>query len=222
MRKGSVFLLLATILQTVGPARAAESGGTFGAGYDGGPAGSMELSIGRFLQESSVELGLSVSWASRSPGDAAGARKIFINDAKNGTPEKSGSAWIYRLDIAHPLTEISGRLLSVFAGPRYSRYTAHFRYVGGNEEFDVRCNQYGLGGGLRASLPLGDRSALLIRGGADYYLESSLQGHDTRYDPNGEDVNPRGEYGYADADAAIDQPRVIGRFIVAIRVRFGR
>lgn len=44
--------------------------------------------------------------------------------------------------------------------------------------------------------------------GADYFFHGTLTGHDTSYNPDGEDVNARSDYTYDDADKAIDQPEL--------------
>jgi hypothetical protein len=61
---------------------------------------------------------------------------------------------------------------------------------------------------------------MVFGGGADYFFESTLKGHDTSYGPNGDDVNPREDYTYDDADDAVNQPKIMGRFMIGINYGF--
>ncbi|MBD3162739.1 MAG: hypothetical protein GF346_10165 [Candidatus Eisenbacteria bacterium] len=204
-----------------GVAHAAVGFGSVLLGYDGGPGGSLEATLTGLVPSAPLSVRLGLGRSSRPAGNGAEARRIFINNATNGTIEKSGWTWVTRFDVVHPIGRFASGDLTAFAGPRHSRYTARFRYVGGNEEFDVTSHQWGWGGGLETKLAMGGRTALLLRGGVDYFLEAPLHGHDTRYDPGGEDVNPREDYGYGDADRAVEQPRLLGRVMAGIRVRLG-
>lgn len=195
-------------------------------GFDGGPAADGALTVDRIARETPLALRAGLTYASRPPGSAGEARRIFINDADNGTPEKDAHAWTARLDFVLP----AGRpgaggapaRWRVFAGPRYCRYTAHFVYVGGNEDFDVRSGQWGLGGGIEGGFVMTERASLLLRGGVDYFFEAPLDGHDTAYSPDGEHVNPRKDYGWRDADDAIEQPEVEVRLLAGVAWRLGR
>ena len=112
----------------------------------------------------------------------------------------------------------------LFVGPRYSRFTGSFKYVGGNEEFDVTSTQWGFGGGIegRYKLMNSEKTGLVVSAMLDYYHEDSLSGHDTTYSPGGGNVNPRRDYTFEDADAAIKQPKVVPRLMVGINHRFGK
>jgi hypothetical protein len=56
--------------------------------------------------------------------------------------------------------------------------------------------------------------------GLDYYFSADLSGHDTLYAPDGEHVNPRNDYSYDDADAAINNPKLKIRFLVGLNYHF--
>ncbi len=56
--------------------------------------------------------------------------------------------------------------------------------------------------------------------GFDYYFSSELSGHDTRYSPDGEDVNTRNDYTYDDADNAINNPTFQLRLLVGVNYHF--
>ncbi len=59
-----------------------------------------------------------------------------------------------------------------------------------------------------------------MSGGFDYYLATTLSGHDTAYNPDNENVSPREDYEYEDADEAINQPEIELRMMAGIRFRF--
>lgn len=195
-------------------------------GFDGGPAAAGALTLERFARDVPLALRVGLGYASRRPGSAEEARRIFINDADNGTPEKDAHAWTARLDVLVPVDRAAAgdppARWRAFAGPRYSRYTAHFLYVGGNEDFDVRSGQWGLGGGIEGGAAMTGRASFLLRGGVDYFFEAPLDGHDTAYSPDGEHVNPRKEYGWTDADEAIDQPGVEFHLLAGVVWRLER
>jgi hypothetical protein len=151
------------------------------------------------------------------PGSPSEARKIFINDATNGTPREKGSTWDLGLDGLYPM----GSRTHVYGGVRYTRFKANFRYVGGNEDFDVTSSHWGLAGGMEAEFPMGRRTSLLVSGGAEYFFSSRLTGHDTSYSPDGDDVNPRKDYTYTDADDAVDQPVLRPVILLGMRYRLG-
>jgi hypothetical protein len=67
---------------------------------------------------------------------------------------------------------------------------------------------------------MGRSGALVIGGGADYFFEAPLTGHDTSYSPSGDDANPRKGYTFEDADAAINQPRWAPRLMVGYNYVF--
>jgi hypothetical protein len=99
-------------------------------------------------------------------------------------------------------------------------FTANFKYVGGNEDFDVTSSQFGLGGGLETHFPLVPNLYMVFGAGAEYFFEGTLKGHDTSYSPDGDDVNPREDFSYSDADEAVNQPKIIGRFMLGINYGF--
>lgn len=161
-----------------------------------------------------------LGYTALAPGQANDARRIFVNDATNGTPEMRGWSWNYRFDLTYPIGGRPAGNLLFFGGPRYSRYTANFKYIGGNEDFDVTSTQWGFGAGLESSREMNARTSIVASAGVDYYLESAFYGHGTAYSPDGQDVNPGDGYDYTDADAAVDQPRLVGRVVGGLRYRF--
>lgn len=166
-----------------------------------------------------VRLGLGYAWV--PTGDALLARRVFIDNNTNGTPQSNGKFWDGRLDVLFPV-KIMASLprTKVFAGIRRNHYTANFEYIGGNETFVVNCNQWGMGGGLETAFALSPRVDMLVSAGADYYFRGEMSGHDTYYRPNGDDLHAIGDYTYKDADAAIAQPDLNTRLMLGIGYRF--
>ena len=108
-------------------------------------------------------------------------------------------------------------------GPRGSSFKGNFKYVGGNEEFDVVSQQWGLGGGLETRFSMSSSLNLLITAGLDYYFPSTLHGHDTSYSPDNDNVNARNNnenndepFTYKEADEGIGQPRFMPFALVGL------
>lgn len=159
-----------------------------------------------------------------NPGSSADARRIFINNATNGVPEEKGRSIDVRIDFLKPITLLGNSSSYWFIGPRYSKFRGNFKYVGGNEDFDVTSTQFGVGGGFESHYKISDGLQLIITGGLDYYLSAKLQGHDTSYYPDNDNVNARTDnetdtnFRYKDADKAVDQPKFMPRFLVGIQL----
>jgi len=182
-------------------------------GYNRGYGIQANVGLTNVGNESPIELRVGLGYTFLNPGNALDARRIFINNNTNGTPEKSGRSIDYRLDfIFHK--PIFGLKHSYFIlGPRGSSFKGNFAYIGGNEEFDVISNQWGLGVGLENRTSLTPKLSLVVAVGVDYYIPSTLHGHDTSYSPDNDNVNPRNDnenddepFTYKDANEAISQP----------------
>ncbi len=165
-----------------------------------------------------VRLGLGYAWV--PTGDAVRARRVFIDQATNGSPRGNGKVWDSRLDIMYPINLFSLKNSRIFVGARHANYTAHFEYIGGNETFDVNSNPWGFGGGLETAFALSPRVNMIVTGGIDYYFRSLLSGHDTYYRPNGDDLNEKEDFTYKDADEAIAQPSLNTRLMLGLAYRF--
>ena len=61
---------------------------------------------------------------------------------------------------------------------------------------------------------------LVLTAGYDYYPNATLSGHDTAYSPDGDNVNPREDYTYGDADQAIEQPKGVVRLMFGVNFRY--
>jgi hypothetical protein len=186
-------------------------------GYAGGAGAQVSATASRIASGFPLDLRLGIGYARMAPGSAAGARRIFINNATNGVPEEDGRVWDFRMDFLHPVSLPGIPHASLVLGPRYSRFLANFKFIGGNEDFDVTANQWGVGAGLESSYPIRAGLDLVLGAGYDFFPEAKLQGHDTAYDPDGDDVNPREDYTYEDADDAIEQPKHEWRAMMGVR-----
>ncbi|RLD84671.1 MAG: hypothetical protein DRJ07_04635 [Bacteroidetes bacterium] len=67
---------------------------------------------------------------------------------------------------------------------------------------------------------------LVVSAGIDYYFPSTLSGHDTSYSPDDQNINTRNDnenndepFTYSDADAAINQPKIMPRLMIGINYR---
>lgn len=163
---------------------------------------------------------LAIGYSSVEPGRALDARRVFINNNTNGTPEEHGRVWDFQLDLLFPVDLLSLPRTYAFGGVRHARFTANFRFVGGNEDFDVRSSHWGLGGGLESYFGVGPRIDMVFTAGLEYFFASTLTAHDTAYSPDGDDVNPREDYTYADADAAVGQPKLAPSLLMGFSYRF--
>ncbi|MEE4213508.1 MAG: hypothetical protein V2I34_00480, partial [Bacteroidales bacterium] len=153
----------------------------------------------------------------------ADARRIFINNATNGVPEKQGSAFNYRLDFLLPKTIFGVDNSYLLIGPRYTSFKGNFKYIGGNEDFDVVSRLWGIGAGFENRFRVSNRLEIVFSTGLDYYFPATLKGHDTAYSPDNDNINPRDdnqngdiEFTYKDADRAINQPKFVPRAMIGL------
>jgi len=215
-------VFLFAIFLAVLPTNGADFGGGVKLGYYGGRGWQAFATVTDFSSNLPVAVRLGIGYTSTDPGNPLDARRIFINNATNGVPQKKGWTWNFRGDVLIPvkIKYLGSSLL--FFGPRYSSFTANFKFIGGNEFFDVISKQWGLGVGLERRFPLGKRFDLLLTVGADYFPDGELTGHDTTYNPDGEDINPREDSVYQDADKAINQPKLEPLLMLGITYWFGK
>jgi hypothetical protein len=190
-------------------------------GYYGDVGGLLRFSLRDLSRSTPVGLrahaGLAYQFDS---GDAAAARRIFINDNTGGTIQKYGLDVLVGMDLLYRFKQSKDLQLQGFAGPRGSFYFGHFTFLGNNESFTVRSNAFGIGVGLLALLSAGKRLTLSLNAGVDYYFPAKLYGHGTYYyTPDGVDENPRGTYTYADADEAVNQPGLLPAITLGIDYR---
>jgi hypothetical protein len=220
MNKNFIGIILAFMFLSLGIVKGAKYSSDFLIGYNGGPGFQINIVASEFAKDFPLNMQFGIAYSALDPGNAADARKIFINDATNGDPEKSAWMWDMRFDFQYKVNWLPVRQVFLYGGPRYSMYTANFNFVGGNENFDINTNQWGLGLGLKAYFAMGSKIDFVTSAGFDYYFDSSLSGHDTVYSPDGENVNSRNDYTFQDADAAINNPKFQFRLMVGINYHF--
>ena len=211
--------LAASALTFVVPALATDFNVSLLSGTKGGASVRVGGMVSDFARGFPLALELSAAYSWRDGGNAIDARRIFINDNTNGTPEKAGHYWDLRLDFLYRAKVFGIQEFYLYAGPRIALFSAHFDYIGGNEDFDVTSDQVGIGIGGRASFPMGNRLALTLLGGVDHYFTASLYGHDTTYSPDNENVNAKHDYTYSTADEAINQPRWVPVLMIGVALQ---
>ena len=194
--------------------------GGLDAGYNSGIGVMGNIRVSNFAEDFPISIRGAIEYTSVDPGDPVAARSIFINNATNGVPQKSGFVWDFRLDFMYKVKLAGIPESFLYAGPRYSMFTAIFNFIDGNEFFNINANQWGLGGGAETDFPLSGRFALIFNAGLDYYFLSQIYGHDTSYDPNGTIINGRENYTYQSADNAINQPKLVLKFMMGFNYYF--
>jgi hypothetical protein len=212
--------LIAIILLGTGTSAAEDFSLTGLGGYKGGTGFRLAGAVSNFAQGFPLSIEVGVTYVSLDPGRALDVRKIFINNNTNGTPEKSGWIWGFHLDFLFPVHGIGLPNAQFYLGVRRSMFTGDFVYVGGNEDFEVTCNAWGVGTGLRTTFPIARSLGLMLSGGLDYYPNTTLSGHDTYYTPENDNVNEKEEFQYPDADNAVNQPKLQPMMMVGLTYRF--
>jgi hypothetical protein len=222
MKKILMIFYSLQIIWLVQGAAAAEFRGGMNIGYNGGLGFDVNGTTYQFAQDLPLAIRLNLGYAVFDPGNATAARKIFINNDEGGTIEEKG--WIYRfgLDLLYPVRLFKLPESYIILGPRYSRFTGNFKYIGDNEDFDVTSTHWGIGLGLETAFPINQKFDFILNTGADYFFASTLYGHDTSYSPDGQSNNPQEDYEYTDADDAINQPKLEFRLMVGFSYTFGK
>ncbi|MCA9738701.1 MAG: hypothetical protein R3E98_05045 [Gemmatimonadota bacterium] len=162
-----------------------------------------------------------LGYVATDPGSAPNARRIFINNATNGTPASSGRTLDAAFDVLLRTSRFGVPRAYWYAGVRYARFKGNFKYIGGNEDFDVVSNHWGLGAGVQSFHAMTPRLDLVLTGGLEVFRSARLTGHDTSYAPGDENVNAREDYTYGDADEAIHQPKLRPVLSVGFGYRMG-
>jgi len=216
----AAMVVLALLVVVCGPAAGQTSLG-LGLGATAGFGVQADLTFHEFTRSAPLSLRVSGAYSSRDAGQALDARRVFINDNTNGTPEQSANTWQLRLDLMVPLTRLGGAPVQLGIGGRKAFFTSTFDFVGGNEKFDVVSNPWGAGIFVEAAFDVSSRADFTLRLGVDHFFKARLEGHDTAYEPDGDDVNPRNDYTWDDADQAVNQPRTEPFGLVGLRLRLG-
>ncbi|MBD3274471.1 MAG: hypothetical protein GF372_04135 [Candidatus Marinimicrobia bacterium] len=188
-------------------------------GYYGGFGMNAQLLASDFAQDLPFMMRIGGGFSTINPGNSWEARKIFINNATNGAPEKSGIIWDARMDFIYEASWFKKKTTYMFFGPRYTHFKGNFEFINGNEVFDIISDQWGVGLGLEQHYRMNSNLEFIMSAGFDYYPPSTIEGHDTAYSPDGEYVNPREEFEYEDADKAIHQPKYQPRIMLGVNYR---
>ena len=197
--------------------------GGISTGYNRGFGIRTNLTLSNFQSDFPFELSLSAGYTFMNPGNAADARRIFINNATNGVPEKKGSSFDLRLDFKKSRSIFGIEHSYLVFGPRFSTFKGDFIYVGGNEDFEVTSIQWGIGGGAENQFNLMQNLNFVMAYGLDFYFPSTLTGHDTAYSPDNDNVNPENDnqngdtpFRYGDANQAIRQPMLMPYIMIGM------
>ena len=189
-------------------------------GYSGGFGVQVNGMVSGFAKGFPMNLSVGIGYTGMDPGNAADARRIFINDATNGDPEKSGHRWDFRMDFLYQVNWLSLQRGFLYGGVRYTSFNGNFKFIGGNEDFNISSDNWGIGVGGKAYFDMGGQLDFVVTAGADYFFASDLSGHDTVYSPDGENINPRRDYTYDTADDAIGQPKLEPILMIGLNYRF--
>lgn len=193
----------------------------FELGANTGFGARADLTLHNITHDLPLSLRLGLGYAGRDAGDPAAARRVFINNNTNGTPQESGHSWQMRLDLVRPVGHLGRAPLNLGAGVRKAFFTGTFDYVGGNENFDVTCRPWGVGFAFDTALAVGRATSLSLAAGLDHYFGATLEGHDAAYSPDGTIINQRDDYEWADAEKAINQPRWELTAVMGLRWQLG-
>jgi len=227
MPRTSIRLALAASLLALGlapaAARAVDLSWTALGGWQGGGVLRLSATASNVVAKLPLSFDLGVGHAFIDPGNAALARQVFINEATNGTPEKSGGVWDFRADGVWGIPVKGFTDVGVSLGLRYSMYSGRFKYVGGNEDFTITSNAWGFGVGARGSLPVNKKLSLTAAIGLDWFPTQTLYGHDASYSSgnvnNGRTDGNGVPYTWADADRAVNQPWLLPSLLLGVSWR---
>ncbi len=216
--------VLVAALAAAAPARAVDLAYSAFGGYQNGVGTRVAGTASNLFQGVPFGLSFGLGYAMVDPGNAALARQVFINQADNGTPDKQGRVVDFRLDAVYFFKMTSLEELGLFAGVRYVMFDGRFHYIGGNEDFDVRGNDFAYGVGLRGAYRMNPRWCIAFSAGVDLMPWRTLSGHDATYASSGSAINARDNgngytYGWKDAAKAINYPVVTPSLLVGVTWR---
>lgn len=214
------FSLLTALAVLSAPSFAADTHTSIALGYSTGLNIQATAGILNFAQGFPLGLEFGVAYAQVDPGDAIRARRIFIANATNGTPEKSGQTWTINMDFVYQMVAVGPRGIFLLAGPRYAMFDGTFRYVGANEEFDITSHRWGLGLAAKGIFAINSRVDFVLSAGIDQFFKAALHGHDTTYSPDDENVNPKETFTFSDANTAVNAPKLQPHFLIGLGYSF--
>nr|MEE4269669.1 hypothetical protein [Candidatus Krumholzibacteria bacterium] len=212
-------LAMFTVLVGTAPVSAGEFVGGINLGAEAGFGGHVHGTFRNFTQDLPLSARFTAGYHKASAGDPFAARRVFINNNTNGTPEDSAKYLQARFDLVFPVFKVGPQQIFLFGGPRVAKYSAEFVYVGGNEDFEVKTSPWGIGMGLETAFAVNDRTDFLIQVGLDHFSKSDLEGHDTIYTADGDYINPREDYTWDSANDAVDQPETEVLVMVGMQIK---
>lgn len=171
-----------------------------------GIGGELTLLFSNFADSFPFSAKISAGISHLDAGNPLLARKIFINNNTNGVPKETGTTYNFGLNFLYKISLLGLQRNYLYTGPRFTKFSGNFNYIGGNEDFDVTSSQWGIGVGIENYFSVIPSIDLVLNFGYDYCFSETLYGHDTSYSPNEQNINPREEYTFKDADKAINQP----------------
>ena len=115
-------IALLIVLAVAVTAQAADLHSSFMLGHDGGPSGQINVAVSDFARNFPLGARFSLGYTSVDPGSPLDARRIFINDATNGTPEESGRYWAFSFDLVYALSSLGNQQIYLYGGPRHARF----------------------------------------------------------------------------------------------------
>jgi len=216
---GTFSSLLLVALVVFQSAKSAEFSTVLALGYGKGVTVQASGMASNFARNFPLGVEFSVGWETVAAGKAVDARRIFVNEATNGTPESSGSMWVFRLDLLYKVPFSGPKATFLYGGVRRSYFDGTFSYVGGNEEFDVTSLQWGFGVGAKTYFEITNKLDLSLNIGVDGFLNGTMHGHDSTYSPDNSNVNPKEKFTYTDASKAVYTPRIAP--IVTFGITYG-
>jgi hypothetical protein len=214
MTKVTVGAALTAVLLWSGDAMGVDFAATGLLGYQQGFGIRATGEAAGLVHDAPLGLSFSVAYVLMDPGSPEAARSIFINDAANGTPETSGQTWTLGLNAVWYLHVPGVESFGIVLGPRFSAFSGRFHYVGGNEDFTVTTDEWGVGTGVQCSIPLSPHWGIALSAGFDWYPSATLYGHDTSYSTGGTTVNGKHAYTWSDANAAVNQPQYVPSILI--------
>ena len=106
-------------------------------GFNRGFGIQANITAFNFPKEFPLEIRFGIGLSVIDPGNPADARRIFVNNATDGVPEKTGRSIDFRFDFLTQKTIFGNSNSYVLFGPRFSTFRGRFNFVDGNEVFDV-------------------------------------------------------------------------------------
>jgi hypothetical protein len=221
----TLILALMTIAAISAPAHAVKHYDMLMSGYYDGPSVSGTFGFKEIFEKVPLGLELELGYSWTHTGDPLLACQVFINQNQNNNHETINSGGVLDLGLngTYPLNQTYGTVkFTLFGGPRMARWAVRHEYVNGNEDFDIVSWVWGLGGGLRGSMPLSQSFTAVLQLGVDYYFRSSIYGHDATYYPDNANINARNNgagytYTYDDALRATTVPHIRPRVMIGLQ-----